>query len=481
VLLTGAVVVAAGMTAAVRVDTQTPTAPQVDPANPVFDDSYVHEVRVAINPKDWTALEVHYLDNTYYTCDVKTDGVNVRNSAIRSRGTGSRSGVKPGLRIDFDRNVTNQTYLGLKSYVLRNQTQDASNMHEILSMLFFRRMGLPASREAFTKLYINNVYAGLYTVVESVDKGFLEKHYGENDGHLYKYDYNADDKPYYYEFRDGNGDSYVPHPFKPETNESDPQSQTIADMIRIINQDGDNIFRTTIAPYIDLPKFVRHIAMEMFLGDNDGFDGNYGTNNFYWYRFEKKTLFQWIAWDKSNAFIDGPTYPIFHNINDQPPERVNRLTARVMGFADLKNLYLDTLLDFANAFVDATATPTPFPVGTLKPVSPAATPTPIPTPNPDDPRGWAEREIERQYALIKDAVYTDPTFNGTGNFKPADFEKEADNLRKFARERGAFVKAEVAKIRPTSSSSRTRRGARAFPAPAFPASSLAAASRVAAR
>src|SRR5262245_24737852 len=48
-LLTAAVVVFAAMAAAVRVDTQTPTAPQVDPANPVFDDSYVHEVRLAMN------------------------------------------------------------------------------------------------------------------------------------------------------------------------------------------------------------------------------------------------------------------------------------------------------------------------------------------------------------------------------------------------------------------------------------------------
>src|SRR5439155_23375940 len=134
-----------------------------------------------------------------------------------------------------------------------------------------------------------------------------------------------------------------------------------------------------------------------------GFNGNYGTNNFYWYEFQNKTLFQWIAWDKSNAFIDGPTYPIFHNIYDQPPDRVNHLTARVLAFDDWKNLYLDTLLEFANALVDATAVPTPFPAGTLTPVTPAPTPTPSPTPDPNDPRGWLERESEREYALIKDA------------------------------------------------------------------------------
>ena len=65
--------------------------------------------------------------------------------------------------MDFDRYTSDQKFLGLKSFVLRNNTQDASNMHERLSMLLFRRLGLPASREAHTKLYINNEYAGLYT------------------------------------------------------------------------------------------------------------------------------------------------------------------------------------------------------------------------------------------------------------------------------------------------------------------------------
>ena len=54
----------------------------------------------------------------------------VRNVGIRSRGMGSRSGIKPGLRVDFDRYTTDQKFLGLKSFILRNNTQDASNMRE---------------------------------------------------------------------------------------------------------------------------------------------------------------------------------------------------------------------------------------------------------------------------------------------------------------------------------------------------------------
>lgn len=114
---------------------QTPTTPVVpDQTAPFFDDSVVHDLYFVINNKDWQTLKDNYLDNTYYPTDFKWQGVIVRNAGIRSRGTGSRNGAKPGLRLDFDRYTANQKFLGLKSVVLRNSSQDPSNMHERLAM-----------------------------------------------------------------------------------------------------------------------------------------------------------------------------------------------------------------------------------------------------------------------------------------------------------------------------------------------------------
>src|SRR5712691_494052 len=133
-------------------------APAVDPSDAFFDDTIVQDIRLAINSRDWANLKEHFLENTYYPVDFRWNDQTLRGVGIRSRGTGSRSGVKPGLRIDFDRYATGQKFLGLKSVILRNQTQDASNLRERLSMLFFRRMGVQAEREAHARLYIDNVY-----------------------------------------------------------------------------------------------------------------------------------------------------------------------------------------------------------------------------------------------------------------------------------------------------------------------------------
>ena len=54
-------------------------------------------------------------------------------------------------------------------------------------MLFFRRMGLKAERQAHARLFFNNRYAGLYTIVESVDKVFLKKNFGEDTSNLYEF------------------------------------------------------------------------------------------------------------------------------------------------------------------------------------------------------------------------------------------------------------------------------------------------------
>jgi hypothetical protein len=398
--------------------------PPPDQSDPFFDDSVVHEIRLEINSKDWNTLKTNFLLNDYYPCAFKWGSVTVTNVGIRSRGTGSRSGVKPGLRVDFDRYTSNKRFLGLKSFILRNQTQDPSGIHERVSMMFFRRQGVPASREAHAKLYVNNEYDGLYTIVESIDKTWLQANLGEDGGTLYKYDYNVSDLPYYFEDRGSDPASYVPSPFKPETNESDPKPAPLVEMIRTTGDAPAALFRQRIAPFLDMAQFVKHVAIEIFLADSDGWNGNWGMNNFYIYNYLNQNLFKIIPWDKSEAFKDGPTYPIFHNIYDVPESQRNRLMMRVLNDPQLRTLFLDTLNECARSAAELVA-------GT-------------PETTPADTRGWLEREVEREYQQIRDATLADTT----KTFSNADFEAAIEAMRVFARERSAFVTSEVAKARP---------------------------------
>src|SRR5436190_15503829 len=72
-----------------------------------FDDSFVHELRLDVKISDWNLLRQNYLDNTYYPATFhwvfKGKDIVIPDVGIRSRGHGSRSPIKPNLRVDLNR------------------------------------------------------------------------------------------------------------------------------------------------------------------------------------------------------------------------------------------------------------------------------------------------------------------------------------------------------------------------------------------
>src|SRR4051812_9009190 len=141
----------------------------------LFDPQILQRIDIDMHTADWAKLKQDFESDDYYPADVTWNGIKVYNTGVRSRGAGSRSGVKPGLRLDFNRYASDQTYLGLKSLVLDNLVQDPSGVHESVSMWFLARLGLPAPREGHAVVYVNGAYAGLYTTVEPVDKILLAR------------------------------------------------------------------------------------------------------------------------------------------------------------------------------------------------------------------------------------------------------------------------------------------------------------------
>ena len=384
------------------------------PANAAafFDDAQLHTIRLTVNPRDWSDLKTHYQLNTYYPAHFAWRDQRVQNVGIRSRGNGSRSGDKPGLRIDFNLFDEGQQFLGLKSVVLRNNVQDPSHLHERLGMALFTRLGIPAPREAHARLYVNDQYAGLYSVVEAVDKVFLDRHFAQSDGFLYEYDYDPEDAPYRFEDRGPDPASYSPKPFRPVTHELDPDPRPLAEMVRAINHTPVADLRRVLAPYVDLEAFVRHVAVEAFLAEVDGVLGDWGMNNLYLYRFERSTRSTPIPWDKSESFKGGVAASIWRNLDDVPAARQNMLMSRAMQVPELRGLFLDTVLQCADAALGNEA-------GTGA--------------------GWLEAELRRAYDQIRDAVLEDPL----KPFSNDAFEADIERLIEFARERSAIVRTEV--------------------------------------
>ena len=254
----------------------------------LFNDQVLQRIDLYVNTRDWYLLRARYMENEYYPANLKWNGTTVTNVAIRSRGTGSRSPVKPALRVDFNRYATGRTFLGLTAVDLNNATQDPSSLREALAMKFYRAMGIPAPRAAPAALYVNNTYFGLYLLVEEIDEAAIARLFGESGGYLFEYKWTF---PWQFE-------------------------------------------------YLELGAFIRLVAVQAFIGEADGLLGNWGVNNHYLYRASQKNLHRFIVWDASSSF----------HLSDYPLDAGHAesvLMRRAMSVPGLKAAYRDTLLEAA--------------------------------------------------------------------------------------------------------------------------------------
>ena len=388
-----------------------PSLAQAQGPEDLFNGTVLQRIDLLVNSRDWEKLKANFREDDYYPADVRWGGLTVRNAGIRSRGLGSRSGTKPGLKVDFNRYTTGQTFLGLASIVLDNLTQDPTGMRERVAMPFYERMGLPAPREAHAALYVNGAYAGLYAVVESIDQDFLRRVFGgvegqiENDGHLFEYKWTTE---WFFTYPGSNLDAYAPL-FKPVTHENASAVSLYARveaMFRAINESPDAMFVDSVSPYLDLPLFMKHLAVQSFLGQWDGILGYAGVNNFYLYRFENSSRSQFIAWDEDNAFraADFPILPGYDR---------NVLVRRAMNVPELRAAYYAALRAAVASAIE--------PVGGV---------------------GWLEAEVQLQRSIIDAAMQVDVLKPYTN----AEYAAVADGLVEFARVRPAFVLSQIPAI-----------------------------------
>lgn len=365
----------------------------------VFDDRVVHEIQLSMHSGDWSRLQAHYLENTYYPADLSWDGHVIRNVGVRSRGSGSRDARKPGLRVTFDEYVSDQTFAGLKGLVLDNFRQDPAMVKESVSMALFARAGLAAPRVAHARLYVNGEYWGLYGVIEPIDKRFLRRTLREDRGYLYEFEWSG---AYRFEWLGADPLRYA-EMFEAETRDSEPPSllfSTLVQMIEATNRESTSRWETTMSRYVDFTQLLMYVAVESYLSDHDGLAGDWGSNNFYLYRFADSDRFQFLPWDKDVTFreVDRDAYAGLDE---------HHLLRTAMQFPRPAQIFRDALRRCVALAGERDG----------------------------HSQGWLEREIGRHANQIRAAVHAD-TRKAFSNDR---FEQEVAWMLAFARYRGSEI------------------------------------------
>ena len=318
----------------------------------LFDDSFLHEIRFI--GMDTTIIDGQKI---YQMASMLVDGVSIDSIGVKDKGNISNNvpNKKLPLKIKTNKYVSGKKYDGIKEFTLHNNYQDPSMMREKLTYDLARQLGLYSLRTAFAKVYINDSYWGLYTIVEGKDE-FYKQQFDHRDadaiesidlGNMCYISDNPDDYNY-----DVSG---LPN-YILENGQSSSAFQRFAKMIDKANNTPDADYFSEVSNYLNLEDFFKYQASNVYLMNFDSYIGFRG-NQIYMYD-TIANIWQVIPWDFNaslNLWDDGGgiqyanAYPIF-------PDKITNgcIAGKLNTVPELKNFYLNSMCDLVNNYAEPT-------------------------------------------------------------------------------------------------------------------------------
>ena len=186
---------------------------------------------------------------------------------IHSKGQlGSRRPLdgKPAFKVKLGKD---DRFFGLEHLTLNNMVQDPTMLHEALGYQVYAAAGVTVPNTGYVRLSVNGQPYGLYLNVETIDRRFLTRRFGDSEGILYEGNYGVD-------LRAGDEAKFQLH------EGHDPNHAHLTSLIEAVQSAGDGVFYGA-PPRVDTASFLSMMAVEALLADWDNY---YQSNNYriYW-------------------------------------------------------------------------------------------------------------------------------------------------------------------------------------------------------
>jgi hypothetical protein len=261
-----------------------------------FEDSGYHQVLTEsffLNP----ALRI--------PATISVDDISIDSVGVRYKGNSTfclpndEGNVKLPYNLDFNFWASESDLMGYHKIKLANAWLDPTFAKEFMGAKIYRRY-LPTPEVNLLALHTQGDYTGLYVNTESINKQFVDKHFNEDGGVLFKCDgaqvfcgdnptdiglstlswLGTDSTSYY--------SSYI---LKSEHGWGELQ-----DLIYTINYDQDYI-----EDVLNVDRVLWAFAVNQAISNLDTYNGYY-VHNYYLYLAENG-LWQMIPWDFDNSFV----------------------------------------------------------------------------------------------------------------------------------------------------------------------------------
>ncbi|HTF02578.1 MAG TPA: CotH kinase family protein [Bacteroidia bacterium] len=317
--------------------------------------NFIHDIHFNFSQTSyWDTLVANHNTDTYTSCEMIFDGTVLSSTAVRFKGNSSYNNPsqKKSLKVDLNEFVSGQDYDGIKKFNLNNGFKDPTFIREKLTLDYMRRHGIHAPRCTYARVYFNNVYWGLYMLVEDVNSKFLSQHYGNNNGNLFKGDPQGDLRWY--------GSTLSSYTSRYELDQSSTNDWSdLVNLIDTINNTGSSNYYNTLEEILFGQDAINNMVINNMFVNLDSYCGS--GHNYYVYHDSLIGKFRWIPWDVNETFGNfnmGMTpvqlKDLAYDFIDQPNSRP--LAVKMLADPTYHQTYIYTycylMQDFNNAYLD---------------------------------------------------------------------------------------------------------------------------------
>ncbi|WP_270407348.1 CotH kinase family protein, partial [Paenibacillus timonensis] len=259
----------------------------------VFPKDQVVDVKITIDQADFQDMLDNASAEEFKTASVDYNGRHFDNVGIRTKGNLSLRSVvqmtdsdRYSFKLSFDEYV-NQTLDGIQKINLNNNYSDATYMREFLTYELAEKMGLPTPKYSYVNVYVNDELWGFYLAVEQIGDAYLERHFGNAYGALYKGEMTGSGSDLTWLGDDPS--AYTGLAQKSETTNGD----ILIGMLDELNNGND------FEKYINVPDALGYITLNVLTNNMDSY---LGSNKQNYYLYEDDGVFSILPWDYNMAF-----------------------------------------------------------------------------------------------------------------------------------------------------------------------------------
>ena len=265
----------------------------------------VPEFRLTFKQSNWwSQLVTNKYSRTDIPADLTVNGkLTLKNVGVRFRGNTSysynrRFSQKLPFNIRTDAFVSGQKLWSYSNLNLSNSYKDATFVREVIAYELMRKH-VPSLKAAWVRLYLNNVYWGVYVNIEQPNKGFLGTWFENKDGNLYRGDAPQRNSRPTLTYLGTNAATYARYYDYKTTNHPNPWKDLIH-LTDVLDRGSITTRRQDLPKVLNVDRALWYLALQTIFSNTDSYIGT--GNDYLIYNDPSHDRFQIMPWDLNTTF-----------------------------------------------------------------------------------------------------------------------------------------------------------------------------------